>query len=590
MAYCINPWCRARLNDDNAEDCAACGSPLLINSRFKLIRPLFPLERPHPTDIYEALDTTGSWELPPGSIKILKVLKVWNTEGSEHLRLFQREAETLQSLKHPCIPYCDPDDFFCISLENGPEFLYCIAMEKFEGQNLDNWIKQKGAISQNVAIDWLSQLAKILDFVHSRGFIHRDIKPHNIIVRPNGKLALIDFGGARHFTETYLAKLGFGRSTFELTHIFTPFFAAPEQLNGKALPQSDFYALGRTIIVAMTGKYFHELPSDSKTGDVIWRKSIQNADPPFLRYVDELVSSSLSVRPKTAQEILEFISSVLPKKQRWFQVRRNKWLRYLALFLAGLVMIVIVKAWMFFEASESKTRMLSEASELLAKGRDATQSGRYEEAKTQLRESIRLAPSPAAYIDLGYVCKLTGDNLCAESNYKNAIAQDPKSVSPYQNLGVLYEDEGDLGKAVQTYRQSISASKGVEPVSMLNLARVYLLQKNTKDAEKLITQAKPSADKNPYLQSRLFKTQAWIYLIEGNFQVAKNSIDQAIKLDGTYASPYCLSAQIREILKLDSDNEWIQCMTIDSEDTHFPEVFQWRSIFIKRGLSNPHRP
>lgn len=574
MRYCINPWCRVRLNDENAEDCAACGSPLLINDRFKLLRPLFPLERPHPTDIYEALDTTGSWELPPGSIKILKVLKVWNTQESEHLRLFQREAETLQSLKHPCIPYCDPDDFFCISLENGPESLYCIAMEKFDGLNVDDWVKQNGPISQDVAIDWLSQLSKILGFIHSRGFIHRDIKPHNIIVRPNGSLALIDFGGTRNFTETYLAKLAFGRSNFELTHVFTPFFAAPEQLNGKALPQSDFYSLGRTLIVAMTGKYFHELPSDPKTGDIIWRKSVHNADPPFLRYIDELVSSSLSVRPKTAQEILEFTSSILPKKLRWFKVRRNKWLQFLALFIAGLFMIVMFKAWMLFESSES-----------LAKGRDATNANRYQEAIAQLQWSIRLAPSATAFINLGYVCKLTGDNLCAESNFKKAIKLEPNSMSSYQNLGVLYEDQRNYEKAAQTYKQAISAANGIEPVSMINLARVYLLQNNNKGAKALIEQAKPSADMNPYLKSRLLKTQSWIYFNEGKYTVAKDSIDQAIALDSNYASSFCLAAQIYEALKLDADARWIRCMSIDSEDSQFPEVLRWRFILVKRALN-----
>jgi serine/threonine protein kinase len=575
VAYCINPWCRARLNDDNAEDCAACGSSLLIHARFKLIRPLFPLERPHPLDVYEALDTKGSWEVPPGSIKILKVLKVWNTEGSEHLRLFQREAETLQSLKHPCIPYCDPDDFFCISLENGPEFLYCIAMEKFEGLNLDDWIKQNGPISQDVAIDWLSQLARILDFIHTRGFIHRDIKPSNIIVRPNGNLAIIDFGGTRNFTETYLAKLAFGRSSFELTHIFTPFFAAPEQLNGKALPQSDFYSLGRTLIVAMTGKYFHELPSDPKTGNILWRKSVQNTDPPFLSYIDELVNSSLLIRPKTAHEILEFTRSILPKKLRWFKICRNKWLQFLALFLAGLFIVYMFDVWRQFEASQSVT-----------KARDTTNAGRYLEAKSQLEWSIYLAPSVTAYINLGYVCKLTGDNRCAELNFKKAIKLEPNSMSSYQNLGVLYEDAGDFEKAAQTYKQAISASKGVEPVSLINLARVYVLQKNNRKAETLITQASSLADRSPYFQSRLLKNQAWIYYSEGNLPPAKDTIDRAIKLDKNYASSFCLAAQIYDALKLNADYQWTQCMTIESEDTRFPEVRQWRSIFIKRGLKN----
>jgi tetratricopeptide (TPR) repeat protein len=161
-------------------------------------------------------------------------------------------------------------------------------------------------------------------------------------------------------------------------------------------------------------------------------------------------------------------------------------------------------------------------------------------------------------------------------------------VATYQNLGVFYEDQGNFEKAAQIYKQAISATKAKEPISMINLARVYLLGKNNQGAETLIANATPFADKNPYLQSRLLKNKAWLNFSERKYPASKIAIDQAIKLDGTYASPFCLSAQIYEALYLNSDNQWIQCMLIDSEDNRFPEVLQWRALFVKRALSKSH--
>ena len=105
MIYCINPWCKARENDDHAETCSACHSPLLINDRFRVLRTLYKLERSHDVDIYEALDTTGSYEgRGVNTVKILKVLKAFD---ERFIEIFKQEASILQALDHPALPYVD---------------------------------------------------------------------------------------------------------------------------------------------------------------------------------------------------------------------------------------------------------------------------------------------------------------------------------------------------------------------------------------------------------------------------------------------------------------------------------------------------
>ena len=570
MIYCVNPWCPSRTNDDHAEFCSACQLPLLIHQRFKLLRPLSNLSNESRNEVFEVVDTTGSSTV---AIRSLRILKVCKSADEDVIRLFEREAETLQLLDHPAIPRSYLDDYFEIAIPQYPRTLRCIALDKFEGLTLDDWMQRHGPISQRLALDWLGQLAKILEYINDEGYFHRDIKPSNILLRPDGTIALIDFGTVRQMTDTYFARISYGAQQ-PLTRVESFGFSAPEQLIGKAVPQSDFYSLGQTFIVLLTGKYFHELEINPRTGRLQWESSAKSLDRPFVKFINDLTHPSVSRRPKNSAELLSIIFDALPRKLKWYSFRKNKLVRFTAITSLVVLSIGLLKIGILVEASRA-----------FSKGRDATNAGLYLEAIAQLRWSIRLNPSTPAYLQLGYVCKLSDDKLCAETNFKAAIKLDPHSVSPYQNLGVLYEDEGDLDKAVSIYQQSIAASKGLEPVSMLNLARVYLLKNNITEANKLIAQAKPLADKNPYLQSRLFKNQAWGHWSEGNFTAAKAAIDRAIELDRTYASPHCLAAQIHEALKLNSDDQWTQCMSIDSEDTRFPEVRQWRSIFIRRGLS-----
>jgi serine/threonine protein kinase len=97
--------------------------------------------------------------------------------------------------------------------------------------------RKKQPITQAQAIDWLQQLVDILEKVHRLNYFHRDIKPQNIMRKPNGQLVLIDFGTAREVSETYMAKVEGG---LNVTGIVSPGYTPPEQTNGKAVPASDF--------------------------------------------------------------------------------------------------------------------------------------------------------------------------------------------------------------------------------------------------------------------------------------------------------------------------------------------------------------
>ena len=237
MSYCINPKCQQRDNSDNLSDCQSCGCELLINQRYRIVKPLRELNPAFPTDIFEVIDLGlggDDW----GVRKVLKVLKYSNNPAL--VRLFQQEARVLMFLQHSGIPKVEPDGYFTVQLPKGRKQLYCLVMEFIEGENLADWINKHGGISDEFALVWLAELTNILDSLHSQNLLHRDIKPSNLLVRPNGQLALIDFGIV-------------GVGEWGQTKVGTTGYAAPEQIVGEAVIQSDFFALGRTLVHLLTG-------------------------------------------------------------------------------------------------------------------------------------------------------------------------------------------------------------------------------------------------------------------------------------------------------------------------------------------------
>ena len=146
MSYCINPSCQQRQNPDNLESCQACGTPLLIKNRYRLVSPLRPLDENDQAEVFEVEDL-GVEAVRGERYKVLKVLL--KTKNSTLVRLFKQEAETLKKLNHPGIPRVElADGYFTISLPRKLQPLHCLVMEKIQGEDLENWVNKNGSISQ----------------------------------------------------------------------------------------------------------------------------------------------------------------------------------------------------------------------------------------------------------------------------------------------------------------------------------------------------------------------------------------------------------------------------------------------------------
>ncbi|NES23706.1 MAG: SUMF1/EgtB/PvdO family nonheme iron enzyme [Symploca sp. SIO3E6] len=294
MSLCINPNCPHPDNPDNNLFCKTCGSELLLAGKYR---------------VSQLLSGKGgfgrTYEVSHGSTT--KVLKVLINHQPKAIELFEQEARVLRQLNHPGIPR--GDRYFTFTPRDSQQPLHCLVMEKIEGLDLEEYQKQRQyqAIAQDLALEWLIQLAQILDEVHQQQFFHRDIKPSNIILKPDGQLVLIDFGTVREITATYLGKQAAGQVTAIASFGYTP----PEQLHFQAVPQSDFFALGRTFVFLLTGKE----PSDPAIYDPIknkfnWREQTPHLLPGLADLIDQLMMPAAEKRPANTRVILQRLAEI----------------------------------------------------------------------------------------------------------------------------------------------------------------------------------------------------------------------------------------------------------------------------------------
>lgn len=298
MSYCINPWCLSRQNADEEEYCQCCGSSLLINERYRIIKPLRELDKKHNTEIFE-IDNLGH----------IKILKVLTSSRSKLIELFQQEVSLLSCLGHLGVPQMDT--YFTFSLEDSSQQLYCLVMEKIPGQDLAKWLSENDFLSEELAIEWLLQLVKLLGKLHQEKILHRDIKPSNIILRPDKQLVLIDFGAARNQTDTYVGKLERG----DVTRIYSPGYTALEQMKGEAIYQSDFFALGRTFVHLLTGIHPNELPIDYQNQHLLWREKAPNISDNLFYIIERMIAPLPQKRLQHDSIILEL--EKLREKQKY---------------------------------------------------------------------------------------------------------------------------------------------------------------------------------------------------------------------------------------------------------------------------------
>ncbi|MBI4772322.1 MAG: serine/threonine protein kinase, partial [Chloroflexi bacterium] len=200
-------------------------------------------------------------------------------------RQFKREATLLASLRHPHLPRVT--DHFVI-----PGQGQYLVMDFIPGEDAKQRLdRAQGPLPEADVIRWAREILDALNFLHSRQppIVHRDIKPGNLKITPDGRAVLVDFGLAKiHDTS---------RSTTVGAKSLTPGFAPPEQYGlGRTDPRTDIYSLGATLYTLLT----HHVPADSLERAMGQQKliPIRDLSPRVSPQVAEFIEHALAVKPE----------------------------------------------------------------------------------------------------------------------------------------------------------------------------------------------------------------------------------------------------------------------------------------------------
>jgi eukaryotic-like serine/threonine-protein kinase len=190
----------------------------------------------------------------------IKILNGRHANDAQFIERFRREAKNAAALNHPNI--------VSIYDRGEAEDTYYIAMEFLDGRTLKELIVGHGAAPVRVAIEYARQILSALRFAHRHGIVHRDIKPHNVLVDAEGRVKVTDFG---------IARAGTSQMTETGSIVGTAQYLSPEQARGGEVDQrSDLYSLGVVLYELLTGK----TPFEGDTPVEVAMKHLSNAPKP----------------------------------------------------------------------------------------------------------------------------------------------------------------------------------------------------------------------------------------------------------------------------------------------------------------------
>lgn len=229
--------------------------------------------------VYKAMDVVLH------RIVAIKVLRAQYAGDEEFVERFRREAQAAASLSHPNVV-----NIFDVGQA---EDVHYIVYEYVQGQNLKQVLREEGRLDPRRAARIASAVARALQAAHERGLVHRDIKPHNILITPEGRVKVTDFGIARASSSATLTETGM---VIGSVHYFSP-----EQARGHMVgPAADLYSLGVVLYEMLTGN----VPFRGESPVAVALKHLQEEAPSprewvktIPRWLDDVVLKALAKDP-----------------------------------------------------------------------------------------------------------------------------------------------------------------------------------------------------------------------------------------------------------------------------------------------------
>lgn len=247
------------------------------------------------------------------------------------------ETDMLKRLRHPSLPS------IVDVIEDNDTFL--IVMDYIEGNPLSKALEEYGAQPQEMVIEWAKQLCDVLGYLHSQSppIIYRDMKPANVMLKPDGNITLIDFGTAREFKEKNLA---------DTTCLGTVGYAAPEQFGGMGQTdaRTDIYCLGATLYHLVTGMNPCEPPYEIRP--------IRQINPALSGGLERIIQKCTQRNPEDRYQSCAELMYALEHYDEIDDIYRKKQKKKVAAFVSCATLTILsaaVAGWAYFSAENKKS-------------------------------------------------------------------------------------------------------------------------------------------------------------------------------------------------------------------------------------------
>lgn len=252
------------------------------------------------------------------------------------------ETDLLKKLRHPSLPS------IIDVIDDKDSFL--IVMDYIEGNPLSSALEESGAQPQNQVIAWAIQLCDVLGYLHAQSppIIYRDMKPSNIMLKPDGNLTLIDFGTAREFKEKNLA---------DTVCLGTIGYAAPEQFGrmGQTDARTDIYCLGATLYHLVTGQDPSAPPYEIGP--------IRQINPALSDGLERIIRKCTRRNPEDRYQSCAELMYALKHYDEIDEVYQKKQKKKLVVFLVGLFLTAAcagICLWGYFGSEQKKSENYDE--------------------------------------------------------------------------------------------------------------------------------------------------------------------------------------------------------------------------------------
>ncbi|MGN0034521.1 MAG: serine/threonine-protein kinase, partial [Coriobacteriales bacterium] len=421
--------------------------------------------------VYLALDTILNKQWAAKEIKLVED----RAQRDLVVNSLITESNMIKRLDHPAIPR-----IVDIVDEQGALF---VIMDYIEGHTLEDILENEGRQSEDDVVDWAIQLCDVLDYLHEHNprVIYRDMKPSNVMLKPNGMIQLIDFGIAREYREDgeeVTAAVG------DTVQLGTRGFAPPEQYGGAGQTdaRSDIYALGATMSYLITGQNPAEPPYTMPP----LRQVVPEVSPGLERIVTRATQNDPDARYQSAASLAYDLEHYREEDEAHTRRLRRKWNTFLGLVISAAACLVLGFGFL----AGQHVAIGSDYNHWMEVGR---QSSDHDEAADAFVRAAAIKPGTAEpYLELADVYRADQDFTVSEERQLResllpqltAFKHDAAYAELTFSLGKLYWYDYSAGGSAVDYEngryeriraasQWMNDAASVEDFSGRNLAQSY---------------------------------------------------------------------------------------------------------------------